>query len=284
VVVLDSGLHVQVERVLAAIDRVRSAASTLAPASGRELRRAVLTLTADVGRLREIVRDVVWFEPPDSEHPQEIRQYVHQVCVEVSDLLDTLPAGEPVPPVFSPNAAGSIQPGVTPPAADENGDRVARVYGVPIDQVPRPRSHAASGPRRVFRGRQHGLDAATTRVIGYAVNGRTAAERLDGTMHVWALATDDHPFVAHAAARAACDLVHASAAADLRAAATAIVDGLRNEQVLYSSHRAHSQARRQLLAADDPDDPYADGDRHLPHHDRGSVAPYRHGGAATARR
>jgi hypothetical protein len=116
-VVLDSGLHVQVQRVLAAIDHVRGAAgsSTIAPASGRELRRAVLMLTADVGRLREIVRDVLWFEPPDSERPQEIRRYVHQVCVEVIDLLDALAAGEPVPPAFSPNAAGTT-PGWVEPA------------------------------------------------------------------------------------------------------------------------------------------------------------------------
>ncbi len=254
-IVADSDLLTSIERVRSAIGRVRRASAEGERAAGRDLRPAALGLVEDARQLRDDAADALWFEPPDATGPKTVERRVSRLCVEVADLLDVLTSGEPCLPVLPPQHELSLADfGAGPGVDDEGDDRAARVYGVPVDQLAQLASPAATRLRAAFRSRPEELHAITARIIGYALDGRVAVERLDGAMHVWALATDAHPLVAHRAARAACGLVDRCATEDLQAVATAVIGRLANDRANYSSHRAHSRARRAVHAASDPDD------------------------------
>lgn len=136
-------------------------------------------------------------------------------------------------------------------AADLDDDRTARVYGVPVTDLDAGKLKVGSRLRAAFYGREEELNRITLRLLGYARRDRPVVETLDGGLHPFALATDDHPLVAHRAARAACDLIHVRAAQDLASVAAVIVDSVSRNQVAYSTHRGLSQTRRSIAAAPD---------------------------------
>ena len=104
-----------------------------------------------------------------------------------------------------------------------------------------------SRTRATFHGRESELRQITARLVGYAARGRCLVEVLDGALHPFALAIDNHPLMDHRAARAACDLVDTRAALDL-ASVAASIDGDALTRAVGELYRITSEGPLRLVA------------------------------------